>query len=54
MNKKFLLLLLTAAPLFAVSQEKDFIQDVYHFIENPALLEINRNPDMPFWYRSEL
>ncbi len=48
MNKKFLLLLLTAAPLFAVSQEKDFIQDVYHFIENPALLEINQEPGHAF------
>ncbi len=48
MNGKFLFILLAAVPFVSLSQEKDFINDIYHFIENPKVLEVNQEPGHAF------
>lgn len=48
MKWKFYSFFLVGVPILSLSQEKDFINDVYHFIENPAVLEINQEPGHAF------
>jgi beta-galactosidase len=42
MRNSFLVILLLAAPMIASSQDKPFLSDIYHYLENTRVFELNQ------------